>query len=183
MKKLLFTMFAILALSAVAMAAPSTCAATDLAAYLTPGFSCTEGNLLFSNWSYSPSANPSGDSIPATSIEVTPTDLLIPGLDGVQFTSGWSVTSSNGTNFFQDSDISFTVSTLNGAATLDDMTLSFNGSSSNTGSAGVTENYCLGGKLATCGVLGQPGVSGQVTVTPASFTNGAQFGNLTAPSA
>ena len=126
------------------------------------------GNLLFSNFSYTPTAAPAGVVIGASGIHVTP--LTTTGDEGFQFSSGWNVgTQPGGISSNQDSLIIFTVSTVNGAATLEDLTLFFNGSYSGTGLSGVAEQYCLGGSLASC----PQGGSGQISVTnpPAKFND------------
>ena len=130
------------------------------------------GNLLFSNFSYTPTALPAGVLINASAIRVTP--LTTTGDEGFQFSSGWNVgTQPGGMSSDQDSLIVFTVSTVNGAATLEDLTLFFNGSYSGTGLSGVTENYCLNGSLGSC----PQGQSGQISVTnpPPKFNDATFF--------
>ncbi len=72
--------FAFLALTAIiapaAMASMTTCPTATLDQYLVPNFTCTSGNLLFSNFGYSASANPAGVAIPSTAIGVTPANTL-----------------------------------------------------------------------------------------------------------
>jgi hypothetical protein len=135
------------------------------------------GNLMFSDFSYTPTAAPAGIVINASSIRVTP--LTATGDEGFQFSSGWNVgTQPGGISSDQDSLIQFTVSTMNGAATLEDLTLFFNGSYSGTGLSGVAEQYCLGGgSLSSCA----PGNSGQISVTnpPPKFNDVSFFAPVT----
>ncbi len=163
--------FAFLALTAIiapaAMASMTTCPTATLDQYLVPNFTCTSGNLLFSNFGYSASANPAGVAIPATAIAVLP--QLMTGNEGFQFSDGWNVgTQAGNTSSFQDSLISFTISTVNHAKTLDELTLFFNGSFTGTGLSGVTEQYCVGGTLLSC-----PQATAQIKVTnpPKNFND------------
>jgi len=115
----------------------SVCTTGTLASYETSGFSCTIGNLQFSNFTNTDSAQPSGDAIGAGGITVNPIS------DGFVFSASWSVTTqSNNTSSSQDDTIYYTVTALNGVK-IDDIFLSFNGSFVGNGSTGVTEDYCL----------------------------------------
>jgi len=163
---------AFLALTAIlapaAMASISTCPTDTLDKYLGPGFTCTSGNLLFSSFGYSGSANPTGVLIPATGIGVVP--QTVTGNEGFLFSGGWNVgTQAGGVSSFQDSLISFTISTINHANTMNELTLFFNGSHTGTGLSGVTEQYCAGGTLQNC----PAGGSGQIKVTnpPQAFND------------
>jgi hypothetical protein len=167
--------FAFLALTAIlapaAMASMTTCPTATLDQYLVPNFTCMSGNLLFSNFAYSPTASPVGVLVPATVISVTP--QVMTGNEGFQFTDGWNVgTQAGNTNSFQDSLISFTISTVDHANTLNQLTLFFNGSFTGTGLANVTEQYCAGGTLTSC-----PQATGQIKVTnpPMSFNDTVFF--------
>jgi hypothetical protein len=154
-------------LAPAAMASMTTCPTTTLDVYIAAGFTCTSGNLLFSNFGYSGSANPSGIAIPATAIGVTPQTMT--GNEGFQFSDGWNVgTQAGGVSSFQDSLISFTISTVNHANTLNELTLFFNGSHTGTGLSGVTEQYCVGGTLTSC-----PQATAQIKVTnpPQNFND------------
>jgi hypothetical protein len=162
---------AFLALTAIlapaAMASITTCPTTTLDIYIAANFTCTSGNLLFSNFGYSGSANPTGILIPASAIGVTPQTMT--GNEGFQFADGWNVgTQAGGVSSFQDSLISFTISTVNHSNTLDELTLFFNGSHTGTGLSGVTEQYCVGGTLTSC-----PQATAQIKVTnpPQNFND------------
>jgi hypothetical protein len=137
---------ALLALVPAASASSTTCLTTTLDVYTTGGYSCVSGNLMFSNFGYTPSAVPGGVAIPASGISVTPETLT--GDEGFQFSSGWSVkTQSGNTSSFQDSLITYTVSTVNHAFSLTDLSLSFNGDFTGTGTTRVNETYCPGGAV------------------------------------
>jgi len=176
MKTALLILAAVVTVAPTVMASTTTCGNTTLDQYLTPNFTCISGNLMFSNFDYSPASTPPGIVIPAGSIHVTP--MTTTGDEGFQFAGGWNVgTQPDGTTSFQDSVISFTVSTVNGSATLEDLSLYFNGSASGTGLSSVTEQYCLGGTLVNCGA----GNAGQLKVTnpPKMFMDGTTFAGVT----
>jgi hypothetical protein len=104
--------------------------------------SCQVGDLLFSDITYTGTANPSGLVLPASAFNVTP--ILTVGDEGLSFSTGMSVvTRSNGASSFQDAVISFLVTDLSGAF-LDDIGLGFNGNWTGTGVTNISENYCLG---------------------------------------
>jgi len=160
---------AFLVLVSTAAAAP-TCTNTTLDNYLAPNFSCMIDNLLFSNFGYSPTAIPVGVTIPANGIAVT--TQTTPGDEGFQFSSGWAVkTQSDGSASFQDSLISFTVSTVDHSFSLTDLSLSFNGDFTGTGSSGVNEHYCPGGPVSGC----PNGGVRQVTNPPPVFEDHVVF--------
>jgi len=176
MKTAIIFLAAIVSAAPAVMASTTTCGNTTLDQYLMPNFTCISGNLMFSNFAYSPSANPSGLEIPASSIHVTPITNTLD--EGFQFAGGWNVgTQPDGSSAIQDSVISFTVSTVNGSASLEDLSLYFNGSFSGTGLSSVTEQYCANGDLATCGA----GNSGQIKVAnpPGNFTDPINFNGVT----
>jgi hypothetical protein len=156
----------------IASAAPITCGGAPagdntVGYYVANNITCTEGNLQFSNFAYVGSANPSGDVIPGTSIQITEVT------GGLDFSAGWSVRTQGGnTSSFEDSDISYTVTALNGYK-IEDIGLSFNGSYSGNGVASVTEEYCLGTTVpvATCGNPSTPiTVSNPPPVNPVDVT-------------
>ena len=166
--KLAFGFLAVTAIIApAAMASMTTCPTATLDQYLVPNFTCTSGNLLFSNFGYSASASPAGMVVLSTSISVTPQTMT--GDEGFQFVAGWSVgTQPGNVSSTQDSLISFTISTVNHANTLNELTLFFNGAFTGTGLSNVTEQYCSGGTLVSC-----PHATAQIKVTnpPQSFND------------
>ena len=149
MKTLLAFAIAVLVLVPAAMASTTTCPTGGLDQYLTPGFTCTSGNLIFSNFSYSAAAAPPGIKILASGINVTPQTTT--GDEGFLFTASWSVLASGGIASSLDSTIFFTVSTVNQQKTIDDLFLSFNGTATNGGAASVTEQWCANNSIANCG--------------------------------
>jgi len=169
MKTLFALAIAVIVLVPAAVAAP--CPTGGLNQYLATGFSCTSGNLVFSNFSYAGAAAPPGIVVPAASINVTP--ILTAGDEGFLFSASWAVIpQAGGVSSSMDSTIFYTVSTSNHQATIDDLYLSFNGTGSGGGTAGVTEQYCLNGTLTNCtaGNLNQifvlsPGAAPPATVT------------------
>jgi hypothetical protein len=159
------TLLAFLALASSAFAITTTCPTGPLTAYLVPGFSCMTNALTFNSWAYS------NLGVPAANVTVTPGTTL--GNEGFQFgPGGWNVNnaSSNGsTEIVEDSLISFTAS----GPAITNLELFFNGSFTGTGSASVTENFCLGGPLAGC----PAGKAGQIKVTnpPPGFNDRVFF--------
>jgi hypothetical protein len=154
-----------LVLASSAFALPTTCQSGLLSTYDAPGFSCTINALTFNAWSYA-SAN-----VPDTSITVVP--QTVPGDEGFQFQGPWDVNNTNGGGeITEDSLIQFTAS----GPAITNLELFFNGSVTGTGSAGVSELYCLNGTLTNCPVsLGEiavtnppPGFSDQVFFAPAT---------------
>jgi hypothetical protein len=167
--KLAFAFLAVTAIIApAAMASPTTCPMGGLDLYLVPNFTCMSGNLLFSAFTYSGAANPSNIVVPATAITVTPQTMT--GNEGFQFQAGWSVgtTQPGNINSYEDSLINFTISTINHANTLNELTLFFDGSHTGSGLTGVTEQYCAGGTLQNC-----PQATAQIKVTnpPQAFND------------
>jgi hypothetical protein len=152
MKKMLVLFAALVLVTSFAAATP-TCTAETLNNYLAPGFSCEIDNLLFSNFTYTDTAN---GTAPIASSAVGVTPITTPGDEGLEFNAGWSVS----TPAEEDSNIGFIVSTVNHADTIDFLDLEFNGRYSGTGTSSVTENYCAGGTLSSC-----PTTVGQIAVT------------------
>jgi len=155
-KPLLFFIFAGLLLSTSAFASSTTCPTGAYTLYLAASFTCTSGNLTFSAFGYSATANPAGAVIPASGITVTPQTM--DANEGFQFQGGWNTgTQAASVPGFQDSVVSFTVS----AGRITDLHLFFNGSQTGTGSASVVETYCLNHAIAGCPM----GSSGSISVT------------------
>jgi hypothetical protein len=166
-KSVLFLIFAASMLSTSAFASSTTCPTGSYTSYLGAGFTCTSGNLTFSAFGYTSSANPAGIAIPASGLTVSPQTTT--GNEGFQFAGGWNVgTQAGGVASFQDSVVSFTVS----AGGITDLHLFFNGSFTGTGSSSVVESYCLNHVLAGC----PAGSSGSISVTnPAPVFNSVVF--------
>ena len=153
-----------------ASASTTTCPNATYDNYLAANFSCISGNLAFSNFGYAPTANPPTNAIQAASIFVTA--LTTDWNEGFQFSSGWFV-GTPPANQFQDSLITYDVSTVDNGNSITDLHLFFNGSATGTGNASVVENYCKGGSLITCA----PGQIGQLSATnpPLKLSDAATF--------
>jgi len=153
-----------LVLASSAFATSTTCPTglgTSLNNYLAPGFSCTTNLLTFSNWSYTDL------NVPAVNVSVVP--QTVNGDEGFQFQSGWNVNNTNGgPEITEDSLIQFTAT----GPGITNLELFFNGSITGTGSANVTEQYCLNGSLTNC-----PQALGQISVTnpPPGFSDQVFF--------
>jgi hypothetical protein len=119
---------------------------------------CSIGNLLFSNFADVPTSTSGSFNISANSIAIT----LINGPNiGIDFSAGWGIgNGANNVSQFQDDKISFVVSTLNGAPTLKDVGLDFNGAFTGTGLTTVVEKYCPGANTVVgCANAGQVSVT------------------------
>jgi hypothetical protein len=123
--RILKLLVAMALLCASASFASPLCTSGTLAAYETAGFSCYIGNLLFSNFSYTPSHGGSASDVLASSITVDPIFATPSNHDvGLRFTStGWSVNGGTADGASIDSNIEFKVSTVNGQATIEDASM------------------------------------------------------------
>jgi hypothetical protein len=139
MKPLLTFLGALLMVSSSALATP-TCTNGTLYSYelLNTTGGCEINNLLFDNFSDQESAAGSSVALTASEITVTPDSVFLD--EGLQFSASWNVSTPSSL----DSAISFTVQTVNGAATLDDISLSATETQTGNGNAGVIESYCVG---------------------------------------
>ena len=95
-----------------------------IATYTATGFSCMVGGIVFSNFTY---------STPNTPVTVIP--ITTPLQEGLEFDATWSV-STNGPAVSLTSIIGFTLN-----ATLENLQISFQGSSSGSGSSTLTETF------------------------------------------
>jgi hypothetical protein len=125
MKRILLLMtFVVCACSSVwaDSACPAASPGNNLAAYDVSGFACTVGDVLFSDFSYSPSGS---NIVPDSSVTVTPETV---GSEvGLQFNAPWG-TDPGGTT---DSFIMFTASCATGTSCtgIDDLVLTIGGAS------------------------------------------------------
>jgi hypothetical protein len=149
MKKTLWILAGTLIFGSAALAADSACPLGNLTDYGLTGsnealgtdtFTCHIGNLDFSQFYIQDSAAPSSLVIKAGDIAVTPiTTALNQGLD---FNPGINVNNTpGGSNSFQDVKIGFTVTTVDGSKTIDDLGIGFNGSFTGTGSTNFVETW------------------------------------------
>lgn len=140
MKPLLVMAGALLVVSSSAFATPiPPCVQGSLASYeaLDATGGCEINNLLFDNFSDMESSA-DASQLNASEITVTPDATLLD--EGLSFNASWFVSSPAAI----DSAISFTVQTVNGADTLDDISLSATETYVGNGNAGVIETYCVG---------------------------------------
>jgi hypothetical protein len=109
-------------LAAPDMAKAAACGVTTLDVWLgIPNFSCTVGNLTFSNFFY----NPDGINVPATSVGVAGVNPdAVTGLPGLLFNANWQNTNAPG-GAKDDVFINFTVAST--AATITDFSLALDG--------------------------------------------------------
>lgn len=112
-----------------------------LTVYLVSGFSCQIGDLVFSNFTYTPSGS---NQIPAADVTVdtigpsgSGATLLGPDI-GLNFDAPWDATSGNSS----DADITFIVTVVGGSPIISDFGLAQTGGVSGTGSSSVAENGC-----------------------------------------
>jgi len=144
MKKLLALAVLIVALPLAVMAtevAPSPCEAGYLSTYLsTPGFSCTIGDKVFSNFGYTDTG-----SLTAAQINVSPDSTPLD--PGFVFSGAWSALAGQS----NDTKITYTVTVLPGGGAIEDASLSIGGSGVNgVGLVSVAEDICAGGSLPQC---------------------------------
>jgi hypothetical protein len=130
--------------AAIAAGAPIACPVGTAATYISSVDSaggCTEDGLLFSNFNYIPSSSGTAVALPASALAIAP--LLNTAGDGFGFQiAGGFAASSGGV---ADGVIQYEVSTVNSSATLDGLNLTFDGTSTGSGIASTSENYCPGG--------------------------------------
>jgi len=139
-----------------------------MGSYLASSFACESGSLIFSDFGYLGS----GQDASASSVSVAP--LTATDAEGFQFAGGWSVQSQNGVSNSEGSQITYTVQHPGGL--IDSLSLSFGSIVTGSGTASVTEQFCLGASISNC-----PQVSaGSVAVTnPGSgFTDRAFFAGV-----
>lgn len=182
MKQILLLIPLVLGLGSSAWA--STCATGTLAVYDASGFSCTLGDLTFSDFTYSGSGtNPLADS----SITVTPETLV--GETGLQFSAPWLAAPGQST----DSLIDFTA-TCNGC-TINDLVLTVGSPSADTGGlvnvaesspvlvtslkAGATPTFTQLSDSATFVPVGSLTVSKDIGVTGGTSGLGSQVSSVT----
>ena len=120
-----------------AWASMTTCPMGTYSQYLAPGFTCQSGGLVFQNFNYIPM----GSAIPASAVTVIP--ITTTSDEGFHFQGAWSVRNNAlGQTTFQDAQIAFNVSAMTPA--IQQLQLSFIGTSTGTGSSMVTESFDAG---------------------------------------
>lgn len=165
---------AALSLAVPAQAAP-ICVTGTAADYVALGAGgCQQDNLLFSNFIYLASANPTALAIPATSVVINPIPTLFNEGLGFQITSGWVATSPAS---FVDSVLQYSVSTINQSRDLTGLAVNFNGTATGSGLASISENYCPGG-TSTVGCSGLRNISAQIGAGGGSLSNQTTFAGV-----
>lgn len=145
LKKALLAVGLTLGLSSLAMAGPvSACAASTLSTYITPGFTCSIGNLDYSNFTYVGSASGTAVPLGAGAIAITPTTGTVVGLPatdtGFVLNAAWSVGPSNDL----ESDVTYTVTCASGANCITDVAVAMGGYGfTNDGVVTVAETSAL----------------------------------------
>ena len=164
MKRIICSLSLLIASSA--WATPTACQSGPLSAYLTPGFMCQSGDLVFSDFDYS------GSGPGANAINVVP--LTAFDKEGFEFDSRWSVSSLNGVSTSEDSNVSYTVH--HPGSLIDTLGLSFSSSVTGTGQSSVEESFCLGAALSNCPHQSSGAIA--VTNPGASFSSRAFFAGV-----
>ena len=164
MKRLLCSLSLLIASSA--WATPTACQSGPLSAYLSPGFSCQSGSLIFDDFGYH-GTGPAADAV--TVLPLTTFDK-----EGFQFESGWSVRSVNGASTSEDSTVTYSVHHVGGL--IDTLALSFTSSVTGTGQSSVSESFCLGASLTNCAHEHKASVA--VTDPGVGFSNRAFFAGV-----
>jgi len=167
MNRIILLLLASVVLATSAFATPGPCTADLMTAYIAPGFSCMINSLTFGGFGYSGTALGAGVPIPAGSVMVTP--IMTTSDEGFSFSAPWHVDSANGPSR-EDSLITYTAM---GPGILD-LEVGFNDIIAGTGSASVTETYCLGENTALPCTHGTPGTIA-VTDPPMGFSNHVFF--------
>jgi hypothetical protein len=120
------------AMTAFATPACSNGVTDNGSTYFGGGYSCTIGDLLFSNFSYTASG-----TNPISAGQITVDTVTNDGL-GLSFHAPWSAAAGMTT----DGTIDFTVTVLGGGSLLEDFGLAQTSGVSGDGSASVAENGC-----------------------------------------
>ncbi len=135
MKKTLLLMTLVLAWGLSAWALPTPCLTGTLASYETAGFSCTIGDLTFSDFDYASAASGATAPDPA-GVTVTPVLTGFGAYTGLLFTASWSVNSGQ----TEDSTIFYDVSTSTPGITSLDLAMIGSTDIGMVGSASVSES-------------------------------------------
>jgi len=133
-----------LALVSSALAGPlPTCVTGTYASYEALSSGCVLGNLLFTNFTDFQSAMSPALFLTPDAITVMPD--AFPLDEGLDFNASWIVIGTGQLASF----LSYEVQTLDSSATLNGISLSFNGVGSSGGASTDTETYCVGSALGT----------------------------------
>jgi len=154
--------------AASALATTTNCQSGSMGSYLASSFSCESGSLIFSSFGYLGT----GEDANASSVSITP--LTAADAEGFQFAGGWSAQSQNGVSNSEGSQITYTVQRPGGL--IDSLSLSFGSIVTGTGTASVTEQFCLGASINNCPQVTEGSVA--VTNPGSGFTDRAFFAGV-----
>jgi hypothetical protein len=173
MKRSFFYFLLAVAFSSFASATILPCSSAALTVYDASGFSCTEGNLTYSNFTFSETGTVS--PMP-TAAAFTLTPVIAAGADGFQIQGAFAAPA--GTNL--DVAIGYTVTINPGTFLGGVLSMSGFGASTNA-SVDIAESVCAGAAFTSTNVCPSPGVfkslhvydnsTGFVAMDSASFTN------------
>ena len=139
MKRILLALVLSALAGAIAGAAPLACILETLKNYDVPGFTCTEGGLLFSDFSFTHSGSVALDD---SAVEVVPLG------DGFDFDAPF--TAGAGMNL--DVILRYTVRALNGSFFTSDTLAMAGFGVSGTGAIDIAETICVGAPFTAGGV-------------------------------
>jgi len=140
----------------VANAAPIACPTGTVQDYTTTvnaAGGCFEDGLLFNQFQYLSTSTGTAVALPATAVAVAPLINLTGTGFGFQITGGFAA----GPNSVSDGILQYQVTPFNSTALLTTLNVSFNGTTTGSGIAGVSENYCVGGTVVPPGAGCGPG--------------------------
>jgi len=147
----------------------STCSTAMLNTYIASGFSCTEGDLMFSNFSYVPGGLPT-----ANSVEVTPVD------DGTDFGFFFNGAFQSGAGMSSDAVLAYNISTVDKAPILAGDTVSLiSYGATGGGNVQIVEGVCTSPASGTGACAGSFSVSASYNSGPPP--SGTQSGSVTFP--
>jgi hypothetical protein len=160
-----------LGLAALPAAADTPCATAALSSYLVSGFTCSVGDLDFSDFSFN-----TGGTNPVTAAGVGVTPVTSPDGPGLDFDPSGFV---SGDGLSQDVMVGFTVTAAPGVY-IDDIYMGFgNVTTSGTGTALYTENFC-GGPEDSCSLFVEAPVTSDTNAVNLSSTDiGGPVSSLT----
>lgn len=157
-------LFSLAAAAASTAAHAGACVTGTLASYKALGTAgCTIGNMTFFDFSWTPTAT-SGAGAPADTIEIAEPDGLGFDFNGLFYATGAGTSG--------DAILKYTVKTIDGASTIDRVTLLAVGTGSMND--GVTEALCVGGLLTTC----PPGGNHNLVVTGDGVADSVSFSSV-----
>lgn len=164
---------AVLAIGIQAVSVAATCAlsATYNQFMALGATGCSLGNIELSNFTMVANANPAGNALTSTGINLS-LNNSVPGQLGMTWNLGMSAT---GAGNFQDVYFTYVLQGMSGV-TLNGDILTFNGSAVGGGSTGVSSIVCVSGTVATCpagntyqaSVFNPPPILGDTMSFPAS---------------